>query len=153
MASCFVCDKHRGKVETPGGELFRDDLVYVSHGKVSSDSDTCYPGVLFIEPLRHVDGVADLTDSEAQRIGSLATRAARALRDHAGATRVYTAVAGHHVAHYHMWVVPRYAKAPPDLWGIELTLYPGAPRATSEELLPLCMAVKQSLADQSAAVR
>ena len=68
--SCFVCDKHRGEVDVPGGALYEDDLVYVSHGKLSEETGRGYPGVLFIEPKRHVDGLAELTDAEAERSAS-----------------------------------------------------------------------------------
>lgn len=149
MASCFVCDKHLGRVPVPGGALHEDALVYVSHGKLSDETGLGYPGVLFIEPKRHVDGIADLEPAEAQQIGLLATQAAYALRECAGAVRVYTVVAGHHVAHFHQWVIPRYAGAPSGVWGIDLTFHPESPRASEAELLPLCADIKRSLSNQN----
>ncbi len=143
--SCFVCDKHRGEVDVPGGTLFEDDLVYVSHGKLSEQTGRGYPGVLFIEPKRHVDGYAELSDAEAERIGLLAKRAACALEEAAKAVRVYTAVAGHHVPHFHMWVVPRYEGAPKDAWGIDLAMHPESPRASAEEIEPLCGRIRDLL--------
>ena len=143
--SCFVCDKHRGEVDVPGGALYEDDLVYVSHGKLSEETGRGYPGVLFIEPKRHVDGLAELTDAEAERIGLVAKRAARALEEAAEAVRVYTAVAGHHVPHFHMRVVPRYEGAPKGVWGVDLTLHPESPQASAKELEPLCRRIRDLL--------
>ncbi len=146
ITSCFLCRKHKGEIETPGGALFEDDLVYVGHGKLSDETGRGYPGLLFVEPKRHVDGLAELTDAEAQRIGLVAKRAARALERAAGAVRVYIAVAGHHVPHFHMWVVPRYEGAPRDAWGIDLAFEPSSPQATADELIGLCEEVRLLLA-------
>lgn len=146
---CFVCSKHAGEIEMPGGVIFSDDLVFVSHGKLDDRTQRVYPGLFFIEPKRHVDGLADLTEDEAQRVGLVASWLARALRECAEATRVYSAVAGHHVAHLHMWIVPRYAGAPEGIWGIDLALHPSSPRADEAELQPICDRVRDHVSQQA----
>ncbi len=77
---CFVCQKHRGEIDVPGGVIYEDDLVYVSHQAMAEGQSTAYPGVLFVEPKRHAPGLADLTDAEAERIGLLTSRLAQALQ-------------------------------------------------------------------------
>ena len=79
---CFVCRKHRGEIEMPGGVLFEDELVYVSHGAMQRDQ-LAYPGVCFIEPKRHVATMADLTRVEAERIASVRREIDAASRDRA----------------------------------------------------------------------
>ncbi len=133
----------------PGGVIFADELIFVSHGKLDDNTHRAYPGLLFIEPRRHVDGLADLTAGEAQRVGLVSTWLARALRDCVTATRVYSAIAGHHVAHLHMWIVPRYAGAPDGVWGVDLTLHPSSPRATEAELLPMCDQIREHVSQQA----
>lgn len=68
---CFVCDKHRVRgLLIPGGPVAEDDLVMVSHLTPvahGGDDNPVYLGHLFVEPLRHAPGLADLTDAEAER--------------------------------------------------------------------------------------
>jgi histidine triad (HIT) family protein len=103
--TCFVCRKHRGELQMPGGVVYQDDLVYVSHGTMKPDGLT-YPGIFFVEPRRHVPTMADLTRPESERVGWLASVVSRALARE-GAERSYLEVLGHHVPHLHVWIVPR----------------------------------------------
>lgn len=100
---CFVCRKHRERGPLiPGGPVAEDDLVMVSHltpAAPGSDGNPVYLGHLFVEPLRHAPGLADLTDAEAERVGWWCTHASRALRDVAGAAHVYAEVIGDAVPH------------------------------------------------------
>ncbi|MGI8445896.1 MAG: hypothetical protein ACR2MP_01670 [Streptosporangiaceae bacterium] len=50
-------------------------------------------------------GLADLTEPEAQAVGSWCARSSRALREVAGADHVYAAVLGNRVPHpdVHLW--------------------------------------------------
>jgi hypothetical protein len=96
VPGCFVCGKHRDRGPlVPGGPVAEDDLVLVSHTvtpeALGRDGATAYLGHLFVEPLRHAAGLADLTDAEACRVGLWCARASRALRDVAGAEHVYAA--------------------------------------------------------------
>lgn len=143
--SCFVCDKHRGLVETPGGCLYDDDLVYASHGVMPAGKPATYLGTLFLEPKRHAAGLEDLTDLEAQRFGLLATRLSRALRAATQAERIYSAVLGHHVSHLHMWLVARYPGTPSDYWGMRVLEWEQAPRGNAGAVAALCARVRDRL--------
>jgi hypothetical protein len=96
IADCFICRKHssRGSL-LPGGAVAEDELILVSHAVPPAlegrDGTTAYLGHLFVEPLRHAPGLADLTDDEARRVRLWYTRASRALREVAGAEHVYAA--------------------------------------------------------------
>src|SRR5580698_3952772 len=73
VTDCFVCRKHRDRGPLlPGGAVAEDDLVVVSHvvtpEVLGRDGTTAYLGHLFVEPLRHAPGLADLTDAEARRV-------------------------------------------------------------------------------------
>ncbi len=144
--TCFICRKHRGEIEIPGGAVYQDELVYVGHSKFEEDRDRVYPGVLFVEPKRHVPGVAGLTSDEAERIGLVVSRAARALEATEGAEHTYVEVLGHHVPHLHVWLVPRYPGLSRDVWGVGLLGLPDGPRATAHEVEALCERVRGELA-------
>lgn len=141
---CFVCRKHRGEIDVPGGVVYEDDLVYVSHGALDDGRHEAYPGVLFVEPKRHAL-LADLSDAEAQRVGLLTTHLARALQTVDDVEHVYTAVLGHHVDHLHVWVFPRYRGTPPELWGPAVLQWPGAPRADRDAIASLCGRIRDDL--------
>ena len=144
-APCFVCEKHLGRLELPGGELYRDDLVYASHGIIQEGKQRAYLGTLFVEPLRHVSGVAELSDAEAERIGLVSTRLARALKESEKAEHVYVFVLGHHVDHLHVWLVPRYPGTPPEYWPMRLAEWPDARLGGADEIGALCERIRPRL--------
>lgn len=144
-SDCFVCRKQRGLVNIPGGVIHRDDLTYASHSALPEKGGPSYLGTLFVEPLRHVAGLADLDDAEAQRLGLVAARLARALRATEGAEHCYLHVLGHHVPHLHLWVVPRYPGTPSEYWGLNVGKWPGAPRGGVQEIQGLCDRVRDYL--------
>jgi len=87
--------------------------VCATHGIIDEGTKRAYLGTLFVEPRRHVPSMAELSEREAERIGAVASRLARALKTGEHAEHVYLFGLGHHVAHLHLWVVPRYPGTPP----------------------------------------
>ena len=128
-AECFVCRKHRER-ETlvPGGPVGEDELVMVSHAIPGPSGRPAYLGHLFVEPLRHAPGLADLTDAEARAVGWWCARTSRALRAVAGAEHVYAMVIGDGVPHLHVHLQARYPGAPREYWWGKVTEWPDAPR-------------------------
>ena len=147
---CFVCRKHRGEIAIPGGTVYEDDLVYASHGKPADGATTQYPGLLFVEPRRHVPGMSGLTRAEAERVGWLVSRLSRALETSEKAERTYLAVLGHHVPHLHVWLVPRYPGTPDDVIGMGVLRWADAPKADASEIAALCGRVREHVAREDA---
>jgi histidine triad (HIT) family protein len=139
---CFVCRKHRDRGPLlPGGPVAEDELVLVSHGAtpetLGREGTTAYLGHLFVEPLRHAPGLADLTDAEAQRMGRWCTRTSQALRDVAGAEHVYAAVYGDGVPHLHVHLLARFPGTPREFWGLDVDRWPQARRGGTAEIVAL----------------
>jgi len=107
-----VCRKHVGEISIPGGTVYEDNLVYAGHVAIPEGQTTAYLGSILVEPKRHISGLADLTDEEAQNVGLLIARLSRALKTIEGAEHVYLFVLGHDVPHLHIWVIPRYPGTP-----------------------------------------
>jgi histidine triad (HIT) family protein len=144
VKDCFVCDKHRGAVEVPGGPIVDDELVYASH-MWSPEGGAVYLGYLFLEPKRHVPGLADLTPEEGARLGELTARLSLALRECEGAEHVYSAVIGHHVPHLHLHLAPRYPGTPEDYWWTRLLDWPDAPRGGADEVAAVGQRLREAL--------
>ena len=105
----------------PGGPVGADELVIVSHLAPSAPGrggELVYLGYLFVEPRRHIPGLADLTEPGAQAVGSWCARASRALREVAGADHVYAAVLGNRAPHLHVHLLARYPGTPREFQGL-----------------------------------
>ena len=145
---CFVCRKHQGKISIPGGAVYEDELIYAGHASIPKGQTTTYLGSFMVEPKRHVQGLADLTDTEAQKVGLLIARLSRALKTSEGAEHIYLFVLGHAVPHLHIWVVPRYPGTPREYWGLRVDEWQEAPRGGAEEIAALCKRICIHLASE-----
>lgn len=151
MTDCFVCRKHaeRGPF-MPGGPVGEDELVVVSHLSPQApgrDGTAVYLGHLFVEPRRHVPGLAELSDAEARAVGWWCSRASRALRDAAGAEHVYAAVIGDSVPHLHIHLQPRYPGTPREYWWERLDEWPAAPLGGEPEIAALVRDLRGALSE------
>lgn len=146
QTDCFICRKHIGEIKLPGGAIYEDDQFYIGHISDAKEPDAVYSGYLMIEPKRHVAGLAELNDAEAQAIGLLVARASRALKACAGAVHIYAFVLGDNVPHLHIHVVPRYPGAPREYWGTQVTDWPEAPRGDAQAIETLCERLRTYLA-------
>ena len=145
---CFICRKHRGEVSLPGGAIYEDALVYAGHAQIREGQTVAYLGYLMVEPKRHVPGLPDLTDIEAQALGLLVARVSRALEASAGAKHVYAFVLGDLVPHLHVHMVPRYPNAPREYWGVHVDEWPNAPHGGPREITDLCARLRSYLENQ-----
>jgi diadenosine tetraphosphate (Ap4A) HIT family hydrolase len=142
---CLVCRKHRGELALPGGAIFQDDLLFVSHSPIPEGQADAYLGTLLVEPRRHIAGLADLTFEEGARIGGLLPVLSRALRAGAAAEHVYLFVLGHHVPHLHFWLVPRYPGTPRQYWGVHVDEWPEAPRGDAQAIVALSRRIRAAI--------
>jgi len=135
-AECPLCAKHRGGGPLRSPEVWRDDLVVVTH-LPPRDGPVCL-GYLFVEPLRHAPHIEDLTDAEAATIGIAVRRAAVALRAELDLEHVFSAVIGLGVPHFHQHVFPRHRGTPAGTRWFESATWEGAPRGDLAQTEDLC---------------
>jgi len=145
VPDCFVCRKHLGLEQVPGGAIFQNSLVYVSHAQLLGRETDHYLGHLFVEPKRHVPHLAQLSEAEAKEVGLLVTRAAGALQDVLGAEHVYSFVIGDHFPHIHVHVIGRYPGAPKEFWGTKVDEWPEAPRGSHEAIAALAVKLQKQM--------
>jgi len=144
-ADCYICRKHRGDVEVPGGVIYEDDLLYASHAQIREGETKAFLGTVFIEPKRHADGIEDLTEEEAAAVGRLARRLSRALKTVTMADSIYAFRFGHHVPHLHLALVARHPGTPREYWGTKVDEWPEAPYGDAEEITRLCDRIRLAL--------
>ncbi|HEY54000.1 MAG TPA: HIT family protein [Caldilineae bacterium] len=132
--ACIVCRKHRGEIVVPGGPIYEDELIFVSHAQLWGEETDKYLGHLFVEPKRHVAELGDLTEAEAQALGLHVSRVSRALMRTLGVEHVYAFVIGDGAPHVHVHVIGRYPGAPREYWGPRVDDWPEAPRGEEREI-------------------
>jgi diadenosine tetraphosphate (Ap4A) HIT family hydrolase len=125
---CLVCDKHAAA--DPGIEVHRGDLVYVGHLPATPET---YLGHLFVEPLEHLPGLAQLSPEQAAAVGQAMRRTAAALIA-AGHDHVYAFVFGNAVPHLHVHLLGRCPGAPEEYRGTSVDEWPDAPRGDAQEV-------------------
>ncbi|MCS0638294.1 HIT family protein [Streptomyces sp. LP05-1] len=112
---CFTCAQElRGTALPPRERIAADD-----HWRVAHATGTALPGWLVLVPRRHVTAVWELTDAEAESLGSWQVRLSRALREVVGCPKTYVAqfAEAEGYAHVHFHVVPRDRELPEELRG------------------------------------
>jgi histidine triad (HIT) family protein len=142
VESCIVCRKQHSEVSVPGGIIFENDLLCISHAQFFGDEKQHYLGHLFVEPKRHVAEIGDLTEAEAREVGYQVSRAAKALMATLGMEHVYSFVIGDGVPHVHVHVIGRYPGAPRAYWGPKVDEWPDAPKGDEEAIAALAERIR-----------
>jgi len=144
MKECFICDKHKGIIETSGAMIYEDDYVYVGH--IDRNGKPNYVGHIMIDLKRHAPTLADMTVKEAQAFGVIMARVSKALMESEHAEHVYSLVSGNSVPHLHMHIVARYPNTPKEYWGpMEVYDWTDAPMGDEDDVLALCRRIKSYL--------
>lgn len=120
--------------------LYQDSAVVVSH------EATGVLGHLYVETIRHVPSIADLSDDEAAKVGWAVVRGARALRDELDVERVFAAVIGTAVPHVHQHLIVRRRGTPPAARWHQVDAWDGAPRGTAADVEALCRRLRPHFA-------
>ena len=125
---CMVCQKHRGEINLPGGAIYENELIFVSHAQLFKEEKQHYLGHLFVETKRHVAELGDLTPEEAREVGLWVSRASKALMGIVNVEHVYAFAIIDGVPHVHIHVIGRYPGAPREYWGPRVDEWPDAPK-------------------------
>jgi diadenosine tetraphosphate (Ap4A) HIT family hydrolase len=112
---CLSCDVVRGIIQSPGGLILGTDLWQLTH----AIDPVPVVGWLILQPVRHAESFAKLTDAEAAEFGPLARRASAAVTEALALIKVYMAMfmEARGFAHLHVHLIPRFADMPADRRG------------------------------------
>ncbi|MBY6036605.1 HIT family protein [Fictibacillus nanhaiensis] len=144
MEDCFICNKHKGNLETSGVMIFEDDFVYVGH--IDNGEKPSYLGHIMIDLMRHAPSLGDMTMDEAKAFGVIMARISKAIKETENAEHIYSVVSGNSVPHLHMHIIPRYQNTPKEHWGPwEVYDWPEAPFGKNDEIVKVCERIKNYL--------
>jgi diadenosine tetraphosphate (Ap4A) HIT family hydrolase len=118
MAGCVACELSSGGRELPGGRIHETGQLLVEHciGPLGV-------GTLIVKPRRHATHVWDLTEQEAQELGPLLARVARAQRELLDPDQLYVTLWSHtggRPVHIHWVLQPVAPERPGGLVGPHL---------------------------------
>jgi diadenosine tetraphosphate (Ap4A) HIT family hydrolase len=113
VEACLSCDVVSGRVATPGGVIFEDEVWRLTH----QVSPAQLAGFLILQPFRHVEHVGELSSEESAALGPLLSQASHALMRVLAPEKVYVISFGSIVRHVHFWLVPLSGNLPADLKG------------------------------------
>ncbi|MDZ5473100.1 HIT family protein [Bacillus sp. 31A1R] len=142
--SCFICNKHKGHLQTDGVVIYENEYVYVGH--IDNQGKPSYLGHLMIDLKRHVPTLAEMTPDEAKSFGVMVSRVSKALKETESAEHIYAVVAGNAVPHLHMHLVARYPHTPEEYWGpFAVQEAPNAKMGNPNDVTELCKRIKSYL--------
>lgn len=134
MSGCDVCREVTGEIDIPGGFLWESELVVAFHVPPLLEPKPQL-GHLLVCPRRHADTWADLSAQEASQVGMAAAMLAGAVRQVTDAERLYSAVIGHHSAHFHLHLFPRYPGTPTEVLWTKCDEWSGSPKGGPAEIV------------------
>jgi histidine triad (HIT) family protein len=142
--NCQICLRHRLLTHLPGGPIFQDEDIFIAHFPLIP-TEPAYRGHIILELRRHVTTPAELTESEAIKIGLWTKRIVDVLEKGLEAVHVYVLRIGDLTPHLHFHFVPRFATTPHADWGPLLFRSKDAPRADAKAMVEITECLRNQL--------
>lgn len=140
--NCLSCNMISGKEKPPGGILFKNELITVAH---SIPPAQC-KGFMIVQPKRHVEHIAELTEEEIVEIAKAIRNTAKAIKKILNPEKVYTTSFGESVKHVHFYVIPRMKGMPAKgVATLDEILYEGKWRCSNKEAEEVAVKIKEML--------
>jgi diadenosine tetraphosphate (Ap4A) HIT family hydrolase len=123
---CYTCSQEHLFDLLP----IRERIAFDDYWRTAHAIGTALQAWLVLVPRRHVTSVADLTDAEAEGLGSWQVRLSRALHEVTGCAKTYVVqfAEAEGFAHVHFHIVPRLLDQPEDRRGPAVFSYLAAPQ-------------------------
>jgi len=87
-----------------------------------SEKEKNCPGYLYLEPVKHVENLSELTADSSLELGILMKKACEWIQSNFAPKKVYTVTISEKVPHIHFHIVPRYSENPVGLDYLRLAL-------------------------------
>lgn len=124
---CFACSHAARTASLPP----REAVIVEGGWRVAHAFNSSLAGWLVVLPLRHVTSMDELTETEAETLGSILRRTSRALTTVVGSAKAYVMffAEAEGFAHLHVHVVPRMEWFAPDQVGPRVFAFLGGPES------------------------
>jgi ATP adenylyltransferase len=150
MSDCIICQKHADTGPLAGGvRVWSGEHVVVYHKLLDNDGTT-FLGYCFIETLRHVASLDELTEEESLAVARTRRSLAIGLKAALDASNVFSAVVGRGVPHFHEHVFVRYTGTPDEYAWLDGDEWEGAGRGDTAAVEALASSLRAELANQPA---
>ena len=147
MAStdCIICQKHADSGPLAGGVRIWESPEVVVYHKLLDDDGTTFLGYCFVETVRHVGYLDELTDDEVIAIARTRSALATGLKAALDASHVFSAVVGRGVPHFHEHVFVRYNGTPDEYAWLDGDEWEGAGRGDTAAVESLAEILRSHL--------
>ncbi len=105
MDKCLGCEIVNSNITTPGGIIYADVDWMLTHS-ISAHLPPL-KGMLILQPKRHCEHLADLSEQETKNLGLILRNACNAVKEILHPSKIYACSAGEGVKHLHFMIVPR----------------------------------------------
>lgn len=129
-AKCYFCRTLSDPAASEPWCVYEDDLLVATHQV--EDVGPSYLGSILVQTKRHTEGLAGLTDPEAERLGRVVARVSRALVETVGASWTYSYGFMEAFRHVHTIIDARYPDLPREYFRLRIHEWPGAPQGDRE---------------------
>ena len=143
---CMFCERLRNPSELADCMVYEDELFQISH-QLNEEGQT-YLGSVIIQTRRHVHDLAELTEEEAARLGSLITRSSRALKNCTGASWTYAESFLERYQHVHVIVTSRYPSMPKEYIRLAIRKWPDAPKGSRADVVELSRKLRAHMSSE-----
>lgn len=107
-SECLSCNVTSGRIKTPGGILFQNDFLTITHSVPPAQCK----GFLIIQPKRHVEHIAELSEDEFESLSKAIRKASMVLSNLLNPEKIYVCSFGETVKHVHFYLIPRSSEMP-----------------------------------------
>ncbi len=143
QSACLFCQ--RDNSPTFEDRLIYEDELFLASHRLDEQAPS-YLGLVLIQTKRHVNDLGELTEAEAERLGTLIRRVSQALKATTGAAWTYCYCFMEGVRHVHAFVTARYPGVPQEYVRLDTGNWPRAPVGGQREVVELAKRLRSMIA-------
>lgn len=128
MPVCKICEKHKRSQKGAPGDLISERNGWRLYHYPVVRGERVIRGHLLLETIRHIEDMAELSETEAMEMGSYILSAIQVMRGYLEAEHIYMFRINDKVPHVHVHLIPRYKGTPKEFWGTNITNWSEGPR-------------------------
>lgn len=142
---CVFCEQTNDLSLLEGRIVYQDEFYIASH-LLDTKGDS-FLGIVLIHSKHHVHDLGELSNAEAQKLGSQMRRISNALKIATGAVLTYSYCFMEGVRHVHLFLASRYPNIPKEYVRLNIGNWPDAPLGGFNEVSELSRKLRAQLVE------